>query len=417
MNDQPVETSSPAPNMVELLSQSEFGFQQPQRGDIRKGTVVWVGPNEIVVDIGVKREGVVNARDLERLSPEELSAIAVGSEIPVYIVKPEDQDGNLIVSIYLAQIETAWQEAKEYQASQKIIEEKVNGFNKGGLVVPFGKLRGFVPASQVVGLPRQLPDEERIQRLSQQVGRPIVVQIIEVDRKRKRLVMSEQSAQRGWRDQQRQRLMETLIEGQVTHGVVRSLANFGAFVDLGGVDGLVHISELSWQPIKHPSQVVHVGDEVDVHVLKLDRAQGKIGLSLKRLQPDPWSVIESQFAVGQRVAGTITNLADFGAFVRLENGIEGLIHVSELSDVDIQHPSEVVQRGKHYLLEIIKIDPDRHRIGLSLRRVPAPEQAAWNAAQVAEQSAPAPDELAPQPSAEAPSEPPPAEAIGNDSAE
>ena len=400
MNDQPLETSSPAPNMVELLSQSEFGFQQPQRGDIRKGTVVWVGPNEIVVDIGVKREGVVNARDLERLTPEELSAIVVGSEVPVYIVKPEDQDGSLIVSIYLAQIETAWQQAKEYQTGQKIIEEKVSGYNKGGLVVPFGKLRGFVPASQVVGLPRQLPDEERIQRLSQQVGRPIAVQIIEVDRKRKRLVMSEQSAQRGWREQQRQRLMDTLVEGQVTRGVVRSLANFGAFVDLGGVDGLVHISELSWQPIKHPSQVVHVGEEVEVHVLKLDREHGKIGLSLKRLQPDPWSIIETQFSVGQRAAGTITNLADFGAFVRLENGVEGLIHVSELSDTDVQHPSQIVSRGKRYLLEIIKIDPDRQRIGLSLRRVPAAEQAAWNAAQTA--PAPSQPAAAPPESAEPP---------------
>lgn len=376
-----VESSPPAPSMVDLLAQSEYGLQQPQRGDIRIGTVVWVRPNEIIIDLGIKREGVVNARDLERLTPEEISAITVGSEIPVYVVRPEDPDGNLIVSIYQAQLELAWQQAKQHQVERKVFEEHVSGYNKGGLVVPFGKLRGFVPASQVVGIPRQLTDEEKVQRLSQQVGRHIAVQIIEVDRKRKRLVMSEVAAQRGWRELQRQRLLAELTEGQVIRGVVRSLATFGAFVDLGGVDGLIHISELSWLPVRHPSQVLKVGDEIDVYVLRLDREQGKIGLSLKRLQPDPWSLVDTMYSVGQHVAGVVTNVADFGAFVRLESGVEGLIHISELCDHEVQHPSQVVTRGRRYLLEIIKIDPERQRIGLSLRRVPAEEQAAWLASQ------------------------------------
>ena len=374
MTDETMNHGGDADSMSDLLSQQEYSFEQPKRGDTRVGTVVWMGPNEIVVDIGVKREGIINSRDLDRLSPEELAEISVGSEIPVYIVKPEDQDGNLVVSIYLAQIELAWQEAKQYLDERKIYETKVSGFNKGGLVAPFGNLRGFVPASQVVGLPRRLSEEDRIERLSEQVERDIVVQVIEVDRRRKRLVMSEVAAQRQWREQRRRELIDTLAEGQEVHGVVRSLANFGAFVDLGGVDGLVHISEFSWQSVRHPSQVVRVGEEVDVYVLNLDREQGKIGLSIRRLLPDPWTVIADEYAVGQRVSGVITNIVDFGAFVRLENGVEGLVHVSELSEADVGHPSEIVRRGQRCLLEIIKIDPDRRRIGLSLRRVPPHEQ-------------------------------------------
>jgi small subunit ribosomal protein S1 len=369
--DSPVDTHA----MEDLLSQEEYAFEQPKRGDVRMGTVVWVGPNEIVVDIGVKREGVVNSRDLERLRAEGMESITVGAEIPVYILKPEDQDGNLVVSIYLARKEAAWQRAKESLDRGDIYKSQVTGYNKGGLVVPYEGVPGFVPASQVTGLPRRMSEEERMQRLSQQVSREIVVRVIEVDRKRKRLVMSEEAAQRAWRDQRRKDFVEELTAGQTVHGVVRSLTNFGAFVDLGGVDGLIHISELSWQPVKHPNQVVHVGDEVDVRIVNLDKEQGKIGLSLRQLQPDPWTIIEQTFAVGQLVKGVVTNLVEFGAFVRLENGVEGLVHVSELADVEVTHPSDVVSRGETYLLEIIRIDPERRRIGLSLRRVPAAMQA------------------------------------------
>ncbi|MGQ9792564.1 MAG: 30S ribosomal protein S1 [Anaerolineae bacterium] len=364
--------SDPHP-MEDLLSQA-YRYREPKRGEIRTGTVVWIGPNEIVVDIGVKREALVNSRDLERLRAEGIESIEIGTEVPVYIVKPEDQDGNIIVSIYLARRELAWQKAQEYQQSGTIYKSRVSGHNKGGLVVPFEGLFGFVPASQVVGFPRDASEQEKEGWLAEQIGRDIVVCVIEVDRKRRRLVMSEQAAQRAWQEQQRKEFIESLEVGQVLHGVVRSLTNFGAFVDLGGVDGLIHLSELSWQPVKHPSQVVRVGDEVDVRVIHLDKEQGKIGLSLRQMQPDPWSIVEASYAVGQRVRGTITNLADFGAFVRLEIGVEALAHLSELSDTEIHHPSEAVAPGKTYLFEIIRIDPERRRIGLSLRRVPANER-------------------------------------------
>ncbi len=364
--------SDPHP-MEDLLSQA-YRYQEPKRGEIRTGTVVWIGPNEIVVDIGVKREAIVNSRDLERLKAAGIESIEIGSEVPVYILNPEDRDGNIIVSIYLARQELAWQKAQEYQQAGTIYKGKVSTHNKGGLVVPFAGLPGFVPASQVVGLPRDASEQDKESWLAGQIGRDIVVRIIEVDRKRKRLVMSEQAAQRAWQEQQRKEFIERLEVGQVLHGVVRSVTNFGVFVDLGGVDGLIHLSELSWQPVKHPSQVLRVGDEVDVRVIHLDKEQGKIGLSLRQMQPDPWSLIESSYVVGQRVRGTVTNLSDFGAFVRLEIGVEALAHLSELSDTEIRHPSEAVTPGKTYLFEIIRIDPERRRIGLSLRRIPAHER-------------------------------------------
>ena len=225
--------------MEDLLSQEEYNYQRPKRGEIRTGTVVLVEPDEIVVDVGAKREGVVSPQDLERLSPEERAAISVGDEIPVCVVNPEDRDGNTVVSIFLAQIEQDWKKAEEYLENKQIFEGKVIGYNKGGLVVPFGKIRAFVPASQIAGFPRRLSPNQRIDRLAQQVDREIIGQIIEVDRRRKRLILSEQAAQGEWRERKRRELMDSLVEGQVVHGVVTSLANFGAFVDLGGTDGLI----------------------------------------------------------------------------------------------------------------------------------------------------------------------------------
>jgi small subunit ribosomal protein S1 len=253
-------------------------------------------------------------------------------------------------------------------------------------VVPFGKIRGFVPASQIDDFPRRLSQNQKIDRLAEQVGRDIVSQVIEVDRKRKRLIMSERAAQSEWREQQREKLLDNLVEGQVVRGTVTSLANFGAFVDLGGTDGLIHISELAWHRVRHPREVLQVGDEVDVYILKLDRENNRIGLSMRRLQPDPWSLVDVKYHIDQRVVGKITNITEFGAFAQLEDGVEGLIHISELSEGDVNHPNEVVKRGEEYLLEVIKIEPERQRIGLSLKRMPAEEQAAWRATRAASRS-------------------------------
>ncbi|MBC7255326.1 MAG: S1 RNA-binding domain-containing protein [Chloroflexi bacterium] len=255
--------------------------------------------------------------------------------------------------------------------SQEVFDGKVSGANRGGLIVHVGRVRGFVPASQVasVRLSRNADDAEREKALGELVGRTIPVKVIELDRRRNRLILSERAALRERRQKQKERLLSELKEGDVRRGVVSSLCDFGAFVDLGGADGLVHISELSWSRVTHPSQVLKVGDEVDVYVLGVDVQRRRIALSIKRLKPEPWSEVEERYHIGQIVRGHITNITEFGAFARLDEDIEGLIHISELSEQHINHPSEVVHEGQELDLRVIRIDAAKQRLGLSLRRV------------------------------------------------
>jgi small subunit ribosomal protein S1 len=299
-------------------------------------------------------------------------------------MRPEDQDGNLLVSLHLAKQEKAWHRAKELFDSGDVWEGEVIGYNKGGLVVPVDDIRGFVPASQVPGFPQGLNQEERLERLADMVGETLTVKVIEINRRKRRLILSATRAQREWRTQQRERLLAELREGEVRTGRVSSLCAFGAFVDLGGADGLIHLSELSWRRIRHPREAVSVGEKVEVYVLRLDEKKKRIGLSLKRLQPEPWALVEDKYELGQLVEGVVTNVVDFGAFAEIEEGIEGLIHISELSDASVSHPKEVVKRNDLLLLRIIRIDPRRKRLGLSLKRVLESEWAEW-AARLAEE--------------------------------
>lgn len=356
--------------MSELLDEA-YSRIVPERGEIIEGTIVSVGSSEILVDIGCKSEGIVPARDLERLDPELREKIQVGMPAWVYIVRPEDADGNIIVSLSRAQLETDWQKASKLFESGDVIEEVVTGCNRGGLIVNIGRVRGFVPASQVfsVRLSRRADDEEREAQLSQLVGQKLHLKIIELDRRRNRLILSERAATREWRQAQKERLLDDLNEGDIRKGVVSSLCDFGAFVDLGGADGLVHLSELSWSRVGHPKEVLAVDQEVEVYVLGVDRDRRRIALSIKRLKPEPWSTVQERYQIGQLVTGTITNITEFGAFARLDDDIEGLIHISELSEDRIDHPNAVVKEGDEVTLRVIRIDPDRQRIGLSLRRV------------------------------------------------
>ncbi|MEA3346048.1 MAG: S1 RNA-binding domain-containing protein [Chloroflexota bacterium] len=358
----------------------DYEYQFPQRGDIRKGVIISIEPREIVVDIGVKRDGIVPPRDLEILGEEEMAKLSVGDQVSVYVLNPVDEEGNIIVSINLARKQQDWIRAQEMEQSGDVFEEKVIDFNKGGLLTSFGRLRGFIPASHVSTMPRGLSQGEKMARLKEYVGQMMPLKVIEVDRRRRRLILSERAALREWREQQKKQLLETLTEGKVRHGVVSSLADFGAFVDLGGADGLIHISELSWDRVSHPREVLKPGQEVDVYILRLDRERKRIGLSLKRLQPDPWSLVEEKYQVDQLVKGDITNIVDFGAFARLEPGIEGLIHVSEIAEDDIENPSDVLEPGEEVLLRIISVDPERKRIGLSLRQIPEEMEPAESAA-------------------------------------
>lgn len=357
-------------DMDGFMEMQAYDYQQPRRGDIRQGTILSVSPNQIVVDIGVKREALVSPRDLENMDLEELANLSVGEEMPVYVVKPEDKDGNLIVSIHLARLEQDWKKAEELADSHEIWEGRVVGYNKGGLIVPFGKIRAFIPASQISDFPRNPSPDQKTNHLAAYVDQKVPVRVIEVDRKRGRLILSQRSAQKEWREKQKERLIETLQEGIVMEGTVSSLADFGAFVDIGGVDGLVHVSELAWHRVKHPRDLLKVGETVKVYVLNVDRERKRIGLSLKRLQPDPWTLVESKYKVNQLVECTITNVTDFGAFARLEEGVEGLVHFSELTDEEDVPPGDLVHNGEKLRLLVIKVDVARQRIGLSLRQVP-----------------------------------------------
>jgi small subunit ribosomal protein S1 len=343
----------------------------PERGEIIEGTIVSKSPAEIVVDICCKSEGIVGARDLERLEPEFLKQLQVGSQVFVYIVRPQDAEGRSILSLSRAMLEGDWKMAEELYDSKEVIETTVSAANKGGLIVHIGRVRAFVPASQIVSvrLPREASDEERMEQLNQLVGQKLHLKIIELDRRRNRLILSERVAMREWRQDRKNRLLDELKEGEVREGEVSSLCDFGAFVDLGGADGLVHLSELSWRHVEHPREVLKVGQRIKVHVLGVDRDRRRIALSIKRIQPEPWSTVEERYEIGQLVNGTITKITEFGAFARLDEDIEGLIHISELSEDRIAHPSAVVQEGQEVSLRVIRIDAARRRLGLSLRRV------------------------------------------------
>jgi small subunit ribosomal protein S1 len=369
-----VDTTNPAAtNPMASLLDSEYAYKTPQHGDILQGIIMQITPGEILIDVGSKSEGIVSGRELDRLDPETRQSLAVGQELLVYVVRPENQDGNVVLSLTRAQMEADWRKAEELYAAEEIFEGQVAGHNKGGLIVRIGRVRGFVPASQLVSVRRQRgeqgEDDPEDTGLAKAVGMTLRLKIIEIDRRRNRLILSERAAVREWRREQKEKLLEELQENEVRTGVVSSLCDFGAFVDLGGADGLVHLSELSWGRVSHPREVLKVGEEVKVLVLHIDRERRRIALSLKRLQPEPWSQIDELYEIGQLVQGTITKITNFGAFARLDADVEGLIHISELSEQRIGHPREVVQEGQTLDLRIIRIDSARKRIGLSVRRV------------------------------------------------
>jgi small subunit ribosomal protein S1 len=357
-------------SMESLLAQGEFSLDMPRQGEIRKGVIASITGEEILVSIGAKSEGVIPVRELTQLPEEERKKLSVGKEIQVYVVSPESRQGTMILSVLRAHEEDDWLQAESLMKNNEVFSGEVAGYNKGGLIVNMGHLRGFVPASQV-SLSRRMtysgdtPDE----RWSKMVGEPIVVRVIEVDRQRRRLIFSEKAASQESRDSLKDMLLQELEEGAVRKGRVTSLADFGAFVNINGADGLVHLSEISWERIDHPKEVLEVGQEVEVKIISIDRERRRIGLSIRQLQSDPWENYVKDYKVGQLVEGTITRLTKFGAFARIDENLEGLIHVSELSDKRIEHPKEVLNENDIVTLRIIKIDNERRRIGLSLRKV------------------------------------------------
>lgn len=364
--------------MEALLAEEGLTIDFPKRGEIRKGTIASISDGQILVSVGAKSEGILAGKELDSIDDETVESWEVGDEIKVYVVTPEDSNGNLILSFTRALEEENWQTAEELLESEDSYTSKIEGYNKGGLLVPLGTIRGFVPASQI-GLGRRLtitgnsPEE----RYSEMVGEEIEVCVIEVDRDRRRLILSERAASSETRDSIKERVIDELEEGEIRTGRVTSLADFGAFVNINGADGLVHLSELSWDHINHPSEVLEVGQEIKVKVISIDEDRKRIGLSIRRLKDDPWEDQIEELTEGQLVEGKITRLTNFGAFARLllddvEGDLEGLIHISEISERRIEHPKEILHEGDVVTLRIIKIEEDTHRIGLSMRRVDSP---------------------------------------------
>lgn len=359
------------------LLEASFAEKEPERGEIIGGTVLAVDNQGLIVDVGLGRDGIVPRRDLERLEESGIT-YHVGEPVDVMVLRAEDEDGNLVLSVSQARQSEDWRNAEKLMENDEIWEGIVTEANRGGLIVPFGNLRGFVPASHVVGLARGLNEDDRKGQMSSLVGGRVTLKVIEVNWKRRRLVFSQRDAQRERREARKEVLLDKLQEGEVRKGVVSGLRDFGAFVDLGGADGLIHISELAWHRVKHPREVLNVGDEVTVYVLRLDEEGKRIGLSLKRLQKNPWEVVEEVYHVGQLVEGKVSRVAQFGAFVSLDPGIEALLHVSQMSEPQPEHPSLIVHEGQRLLMRVISIEPDKQRLGLSLKEVTGEEQARWD---------------------------------------
>lgn len=357
------------------LLEESFAREEPQRGDILQGTILAIDNLGMIVDVGLGRDGVVERRDLDRIDGG--LDCQVGEALDVMVLRPEDENGNLLLSASQARQSEDWRQAEQLKQDDEIYMGQVAEANRGGLIMPFGNLRGFIPASHTVGLARGLSEEERRDQLRSMIGKTIPVKVLEVDWKRRRLVFSQRDARREQREAQKGNLLSSLSEGEVHSGIVSGLRDFGAFVDLGGADGLVHISELAWHRVRHPGEILQVGQQVQVFILRLDEKGRRIGLSLKRLQQNPWERITEYYHVGQLVEGSVSRLADFGAFIRMEPGIEALLHVSQMAELQPEHPSLVVHEGQELLMRVVNIEPERQRLGLSLKAVMPAELEAW----------------------------------------
>lgn len=366
------DASAFADHPMNFLLEDDQSFGFPSAGELRVGHVVEHRNNEILVDIGAKSEGIISSSEVESLNKEALEQLEVGKEVTVFVVNPDDVDGNITLSFRRAMEEGDWVKVQRMMEEEEIFDGTVSGCNRGGLLVQVGMLRGFVPTSHLK--PDRLrsgPRSENEERLRANVGDEISAKVIEVDQSRNRLILSERAAMREVRAANLDRLLDELQEGDVRNGRVVNLADFGAFVDIGGAEGLVHLSELSWKRVNHPSQVLNIGDKCEVYVLNVDKERNRIALSLKRLEPDPWTTIEDNYQEGDLVEATITKLTKFGAFASVNDdyGLEGLIHISELSNEHVEDPQDVVSRGDVVSVRVIRVDSERRQLGLSMKQV------------------------------------------------
>ena len=383
-----------------------------RRGDVVEGVVMRADLDGIFVNIGHKAEGVVPPAEMRSMEPEELQGLQVGDQIITLVIRPETADRAAILSVDRAIGEQGWRVLEKAMEAAEGIEGTIVGFNRGGAIVEAEGVQGFVPMSQLVSVPREHfremqeaaeaaqardarpemssdrgeaeatetsdstetpetpvePETPRKDPLADEIGRVLQLRVLEVNRGRNRAIFSERQALQELRDEQKARLIKELTEGETRRGKVTGISSFGAFVDLGGADGLIHISELSWDSVGSPEEVVKLGQELDVYVLRVDAENKKIALSLRRLQPEPWDTINERYQVGDLVDAKVTKLTNFGAFARVEGAVEGLIHISELTARMVTHPREVVREGDEVKVKILRIEPERRRLGLSLKQ-------------------------------------------------
>jgi small subunit ribosomal protein S1 len=364
------EESEGMSEMAKLMEESANPISI-KRGDVVEGVIVRIDQDEILVDIGLKSEGVLSTKELPSSGYGSFSELNLDDKVLVYVIQPETQEGHAALSLKRANTERQWRIAEEQYKNNELLRAKVIDYNKGGLIVDVAGIRGFVPISQILNLKREEvaaggENQETAAKLQSMKDKELQLKIIEINRARNRLILSERLAVQEWRQRRREELLDELKPGEVRKGVVSNLANFGAFVDLGGADGLVHISQLAWSRVNHPSEVLHVGQEVEVQVLSVDKEKKKIALSIKRAEVDPWTTVEQRYTPGQVVTGTVTKIAPFGAFARIEDGIEGLIHLSELTPGT--DAKSILHEGAQLQLRILRIDAERRRLGLSLRQ-------------------------------------------------
>lgn len=352
-------------DMATLLEQSGMADLRPlRRGEVIEGHVMDVERDGLVVDIGYKSEGIVPQQEMLSLGSDPLTKVSSGDALLVYVLQPETPAGQVALSIDRARGEQGWRVLQTRFEKGEVFDGEITGFNKGGLLANVEGVNAFIPMSQVVGVK---PTTDGGNPLSSQVGRSLQLKVIEINRKRNRVILSERAALQEWRAEQKDRLLEELAEGQICTGTITSIRNFGVFVDLGGADGLVHLSELSWDRDAQPESLFNIGDQVQVFILKIDKDTKKIALSIRRATPEQWEQMITKYAVDDIVPGIITKLVPFGAFARLPGPVEGLVHVSEVVDRRIQHPQEVLEDGDIVPLKIVRIEHERHRLGLSLR--------------------------------------------------
>ena len=345
----------------ELIPNYESTFPVINEGEVVSGTVVRVDKDEVLVDIGYKSEGVIPVSELSiRRSVDPASEVHVGDEVDALVLTKEDAEGRLILSKKRARFEMAWKRIERAAESGEPVEGTVIEVVKGGLILDLG-VRGFLPASLV--------DIRRVQDLDEFMGKTLRCKVIELNRSRNNVVLSRRAVLEEERKEMRQAILDRLSPGNIVKGTISNIVDFGAFVDLDGIDGLIHISELSWSHVNHPSELLDIGQEVQVKVLDIDRERQRISLGLKQTQSDPWQQVIDSYDEGDVVEGRVTKVVTFGAFVEILPGVEGLVHISELAQHHVENPREVVSQGETVRAKIIEMDAERRRLSLSLKRV------------------------------------------------